>query len=60
MTMSMHWNNIHSETKGRVGARVKTAAPQVLKALAVGAGLAGLLAAIIGIRLYVYLAISHG
>lgn len=60
MTLSMHWTNNHSETKGRIGARAKTAAMHVLKALALGAGLAGLLAAIIALRLYVCLTVLHG
>jgi hypothetical protein len=57
MTMSMHWTNFHSETKGRKGARAK--ALLALQALAVGAGLAGLLAAIIAVRVYVYLTVLH-
>lgn len=60
MTLSMHWTNIPAGTNGGIGARAKTAAVHVLKGLAVGAGLAGLLAAIIGIRLYVYLTVLHG
>jgi hypothetical protein len=59
MTMTMHWTTIHSETKGRRGARARAKALLVLKALAIGAGLAGLLAAIIAVRVYVYLTVLH-
>jgi hypothetical protein len=60
MTMSVHWATMHSETNVRTGARGKTVALRGLKALAVGAGLAGILAVIIALRLYVYLTVLHG